>query len=47
MGIIFRAVYGSNKDISVYQSLDLKTNQIFTVGKVSKKQHSVATVSIT
>lgn len=45
MEIIFRAAYGSNKDISVYQSLDLKANQIYAVGKISKKHQSAATVS--
>lgn len=45
MEIIFRAAYGSSKDISVYQSLDLTPGQIYIVGKVWKKQQiSLATV---
>ena len=43
--LIFQAAYGSAKDIAVYQSLGLKANQIYIVGKVSKKQHSLANVS--
>lgn len=38
MEIIFRAAYGSSKDISVYQSADLKPEQIYVVGKIWKKQ---------
>lgn len=45
MDIIFRASYGSNKDISVYKDLNLKPEQIYTVGKASKKQQGLATVS--
>ncbi|XP_054155190.1 protein retinal degeneration B-like isoform X2 [Oppia nitens] len=42
--IVFQAAYGSSKDISVYQSLGLKPEQINIVGKVSKKQHSMANI---
>lgn len=45
MDIIFRASYGSNKDIAVYKDLDMKPEQIYTVGKASKKQQGLATVS--
>lgn len=38
MEIIFKCAYGSSKDISVYQSVDMQPDQIYTVGKVSKKQ---------
>jgi len=44
--IIFHAAYGSSKDISVYQSIGLKADQIYIVGKVSKKQYSMANVSL-
>ena len=44
MEIIFRSAYGSSKDISAYQSLDMKPEQIYIVGKVSKKQQSLANV---
>ncbi|XP_067120627.1 protein retinal degeneration B-like isoform X3 [Centruroides vittatus] len=42
--ILIHAAYGSSKDIWVYSSLGLKPEQVFTIGKVSKKQHSIATV---
>ncbi|KAH9393496.1 Membrane-associated phosphatidylinositol transfer protein 2 [Tyrophagus putrescentiae] len=42
MDIIFRAAYGSNKDIGVYKDLDMKPEQIYTVGKASKKQQELA-----
>lgn len=42
--ILIQAAYGSSKDIWVYSSLGLKPEQVFTIGKVSKKQHSIATV---
>ena len=45
MEVIIRAAYGSSKDISVYQSSDLKPEQIYIVGKVWKKQMSMANVS--
>lgn len=38
MEILIRSAYGSCKDISVYQSSDLKPEQIYIVGKVWKKQ---------
>lgn len=42
--IVYHAAYGSAKDIAVYSALGLTKEQIFIVGKVSKKQHSQATV---
>ena len=45
MDIIFRAAYGSSKDITVYKDLEMKSDQIYIVGKVSKKQQSLAIVS--
>ena len=36
--IIIHAAYGSSKDISVYSSLELTTDQIFIFGKPSKRQ---------
>ena len=36
--------YGSSKDIAVYSGLGLKPEQIYIVGKASKKQHSQATI---
>lgn len=42
--IVVHAAYGSSKDISVYSSIGLKPDQIFIVGKVSKKQHSQAQI---
>ncbi|KAH9419779.1 Membrane-associated phosphatidylinositol transfer protein 2 [Dermatophagoides pteronyssinus] len=44
MEVIIRAAYGSSKDISVYQSSDLKPEQIYIVGKVWKKQMSMANI---
>lgn len=38
------AAYGSSKDIAVYNSIGLKTGQIYIVGKASKKQHANAQV---
>ncbi|KAJ8890539.1 hypothetical protein PR048_010048 [Dryococelus australis] len=43
-GVVVHAAYGSSKDVSVYTSIGLKPRQIFVVGKVSKKHHSLATV---
>ncbi|XP_076755807.1 retinal degeneration B [Xylocopa sonorina] len=43
-GVIIHHAYGSSKDISVYTAIDLKPNQIFIIGKVSKKHHSLATI---
>lgn len=42
--VVFHAAYGSAKDIAVYAALGLTKEQIFIVGKVSKKHHSLATV---
>ncbi|KAH7956452.1 hypothetical protein HPB52_009916 [Rhipicephalus sanguineus] len=42
--IVYHAAYGSAKDIAVYTALGMTKEQIFIVGKVSKKQHSLATV---
>jgi hypothetical protein len=46
VGVVLHAGYGSSKDIGVYQSVGLKANEIFIVGKVSKKQASLCTVRI-
>ncbi|KAF6206087.1 hypothetical protein GE061_017312 [Apolygus lucorum] len=43
-GVLIHAAYGSSKDISVYSSIGLRSNQIFIVGKVSKKHHQQSTV---
>ncbi|XP_071856529.1 retinal degeneration B isoform X7 [Bombus fervidus] len=43
-GVIIHYAYGSSKDISVYTAINLKQNQIFIIGKVSKKYHSLATI---
>ncbi|KAJ8680190.1 hypothetical protein QAD02_015977 [Eretmocerus hayati] len=43
-GVVIHHAYGSNKDISVYTSLNLLPNQIFIVGKVPRKNHALATV---
>lgn len=43
-GLVIQMAYGSAKDISVYSSIGLKPKQIYIVGKVGKKQHSLATV---
>ncbi|KAK3581976.1 hypothetical protein CHS0354_003237 [Potamilus streckersoni] len=40
--LVYRAAYGSSKDISGYKDLGLKKEQIFIVGKASKKQASHA-----
>lgn len=42
--VVYHAAYGSAKDIAVYAALGLAKEQIFIVGKVSKKQQSQATV---
>ena len=39
--IIIHAAYGSSKDISVYSSLGLKSDQIFTIGKPSRRQSNL------
>ena len=36
--IIIHCAYGSSKDISVYSTLGLKPDQIYIVGRPSKKQ---------
>ena len=41
--IVFHAAYGSTKDIGVYTALGLKPDQIYIIGKPSKKQQSQAT----
>ncbi|TMW50269.1 hypothetical protein DOY81_004650 [Sarcophaga bullata] len=43
-GISIMAAYGSSKDISVYTNVGMRPEQIFIVGKVSKKLQSNATV---
>ncbi|XP_034118816.1 protein retinal degeneration B isoform X4 [Drosophila albomicans] len=43
-GISITAAYGSSKDISVYTNVGMRHEQIFIVGKVSKKLQSNATV---
>ncbi|XP_070143949.1 protein retinal degeneration B isoform X4 [Drosophila kikkawai] len=43
-GISITAAYGSSKDISVYTNVGMRTDQIFIVGKVSKKLQANATV---
>nr|XP_018915919.1 PREDICTED: protein retinal degeneration B isoform X2 [Bemisia tabaci] len=42
--MIIHAAYGSSKDITVYTNIGLKPRQIYIVGRVSKKHHSLATV---
>lgn len=44
--MVIHAAYGSSKDISVYSSVGLKPDQIFIVGKVSKKHHAQAQVML-
>jgi hypothetical protein len=39
--IIIHAAYGSSKDISVYASLGLKSEQIFVIGKPSRRQNNL------
>ena len=41
--IVFHCAYGSSKDISVYSGLGLRPDQIYIVGKSSKKQAGQAT----
>ncbi|XP_015041504.2 protein retinal degeneration B isoform X2 [Drosophila pseudoobscura] len=43
-GISITAAYGSSKDITVYTNVGMRTDQIFIVGKVSKKLQSNAIV---
>uniref|UniRef100_T1JJI2 DDHD domain-containing protein n=1 Tax=Strigamia maritima TaxID=126957 RepID=T1JJI2_STRMM len=42
--VVIHAAYGSSKDIAVYTSIGIKPDRIFIVGKVSKKQHSLAQI---
>ena len=37
-----RAAYGSSKDISVYSSVGMKADNIYIVGKISRKQQGQA-----
>ncbi|BFZ04635.1 hypothetical protein BsWGS_07673 [Bradybaena similaris] len=39
-----KAAYGSGKDISIYKELGLQANQIFIVGKVSRKHYGQAQI---
>ena len=39
--IVIHAAYGSSKDINVYSSLGLKSEQIFIIGKPSRRQNSL------
>lgn len=39
---MIRAAYGSSKDIWVYQSIGMTSENIYIVGKVSKKQQNLA-----
>jgi len=41
------AAYGSSKDITVYQSVGILPEQMYIVGKVSKKHRTEAKVSET
>ncbi|XP_060064604.1 protein retinal degeneration B-like [Ylistrum balloti] len=43
-GIVYKAAYGSNKDIYVYRELGLTSQQMFIVGKASKKQAGQAQI---
>ncbi|XP_034182349.2 retinal degeneration B isoform X1 [Osmia lignaria lignaria] len=43
-GVIIHHAYGSSKDISVYTAINLRANQIFIIGKVPKKLHTLATI---
>ncbi|XP_071529989.1 protein retinal degeneration B isoform X1 [Panulirus ornatus] len=42
--LMVMAAYGSSKDITVYSSIGLKAEQIYIVGKASKKQQTSAQV---
>ncbi|XP_069168052.1 protein retinal degeneration B isoform X3 [Procambarus clarkii] len=42
--VVIMAAYGSAKDINVYSSIGLKPEQIYIVGKASKKQQALAQV---
>ena len=41
--VVFHAAYGSTKDIGVYSALGMKPDQIYIIGKASKKQVGQAT----
>nr|CAG4636761.1 EOG090X00NX [Ceriodaphnia reticulata] len=42
VGLEIRAAYGSGKDISVYASVGIKPDNIYIVGKISRKHHGQA-----
>lgn len=42
VGLDLRAAYGSSKDIGVYASVGLKPENIYIVGKISRKQQGMA-----
>lgn len=42
--IVYKAAYGSAKDISIYRELEIPKQQIYIVGKVSKRQHGLAQI---
>lgn len=44
--VVIHAAYGSSKDIWVYQQIGLRQDQIYIVGKVSKKHQTNARVSL-
>jgi hypothetical protein len=44
--VTIHAAYGSSKDIQVYASVGLKPDEIFCIGKASKKLQDKATVSL-
>jgi hypothetical protein len=39
--LVIHAAYGSSKDINVYSALDLKSDQIFIIGKPSRRQSNL------
>lgn len=41
---MIHAAYGSNKDISVYNNVGIPPDNVFIVGKVSKKLQPLATL---
>ena len=45
--IVVHAAYGSNKDIAVYSSLSIKSEQILIFGKPSKKQSQLQVTWLT
>ena len=42
VGLDLKAAYGSSKDISVYNNVGLKADNIFIVGRVGRKQIGLA-----